>query len=68
MPVSQTVPVVLDVPVALNVPVNLNVPVDIPLNQTELHTPFTALANLIGPYDALLASTPSSWGALFGLK
>ncbi len=68
VPVSKTVPVVLDVPVALNVPVNLTVPVDIPLRQTELHAPFASLANLVGPYDALLAATPSSWSELFGLR
>lgn len=68
VPVSKTVPVVLDVPVNLSVPVNLNVPVDIPLRQSELHTPFTNLANLIGPYDTLLAATPSSWSELFGLR
>ena len=68
VPVSKTVPVVLDVPITLNVPVNLNVPVDIPLKQTELHTPFIGLANLIGPYDSLLASTPSSWAELLYSK
>ena len=68
VPISESVPVVLDVPIALNVPVSLTVPVDIPLSQTELHTPFTGLANLVGPYDVLLAATPSSWAELFHLK
>lgn len=68
VPVSQTVPVVLEVPVNLSVPVHLTVPVDIPLQQTELHSPFTNLANLVGPYDALLASLPSSWGELLWHK
>jgi hypothetical protein len=67
VPVSKTVPVMLDVPVSLNVPVNLNVPIDIPLNQTELHAPFTGLANLAGPYDSLLSAAPSSWSDLFHL-
>ena len=55
VPVSQTVPVVLNVPVALDVPV------DIPLNQTELHEPFTGLQSVLSPYDTLLASLPNSW-------
>jgi hypothetical protein len=66
VPVSQTVPVVLDVPVNLEVPVSLQVPVDIPLDQTELHRPFTNLANLVSPYNSLLEKLPSSWSALFG--
>jgi hypothetical protein len=60
VPVSQTVPVVL------NVPVNLSVPVDIALNQTDLHPPFTNLANIVGPYNALLEQVPNSWAELFG--
>jgi hypothetical protein len=66
VPVSQTVPVVLDVPVNLEVPVSLMVPVDIPLEQTELHRPFTNLANLVGPYNSLLERLPASWGGVFG--
>ena len=62
VPVSQTVPVVL------NVPVMMNVPVDIPLDETELHSPFTRLAGLVGPYDELLDKLPSSWNELFGSK
>ena len=62
VPVSQTIPVVL------NVPVMMNVPVDIPLSQTELHSPFTRLAGLVGPYDQLLVKLPSSWKELFGPK
>lgn len=62
VPVSQTVPVVL------NVPVNLTVPVDIALDQTDLHLPFTNLANLVGPYNALLKQAPDSWAELFGGK
>jgi hypothetical protein len=66
VPVSQTVPVVLDVPINLEVPVSLQVPVDIPLDQTDLHRPFTNLANLVGPYDVLLDKLPASWAELFG--
>ncbi len=62
VPVSQTIPVLL------NVPVVLKVPVDIPLDQTQLHSPFTQLAGLVGPYDQLLDKAPSSWKGLFGLK
>ncbi len=62
VPVSQTIPVVL------NVPVMMNVPVDIPLDETELHSPFTRLAGLVGPYDQLLDKLPSSWKELFGSK
>jgi hypothetical protein len=62
VPVSQTIPVVL------NVPVKLTVPVDIPLDQTELHPPFTRLAGLVGPYDDLLNQLPSSWKEVFGIK
>jgi hypothetical protein len=62
VPVSQTVPVVL------NVPINLNVPVDIALNQTDLHPPFTNLANIVGPYNALLEQAPNSWAEVFGGK
>jgi hypothetical protein len=63
VPVSQTIPVVLKVPVALQVPVN------IPLSQTDLHTPFTNLAAIVAPYNEMLANLPSSWGqALTGQK
>jgi hypothetical protein len=66
VPVSQTVPVVLDVPIQLEVPVSLQVPVDIALDQTDLHRPFTNLANLVGPYHTLLEQLPDSWSAAFG--
>lgn len=59
VPVSQTVPVVLTVPVQIQVPVN------IPLAQTQLNAPFTQLAGIVGPYDALLTSLPSSWTEAF---
>lgn len=71
VPVSQTVPVVLHVPIQLEVPINLEVPVslevpvNIPLRDTDLHQPFTNLANLLAPYNALLELTPSSWGEVF---
>lgn len=55
VPVSQTVPVILDVPV------HLTVPVDIPLNETELHQPFTGLQEVISPYYWQLAAAPGTW-------
>lgn len=55
VPVSQTVPVILDVPV------HLTVPVDIPLNETELHKPFTGLQEVISPYYWQLAAAPDTW-------
>jgi hypothetical protein len=62
VPVSQTVPVVL------NVPVNLTVPVDIPLDQTELHKPFTGLQGVVAPYRSLLSKTPDSWDQIMLCK
>jgi hypothetical protein len=49
------------VPVDQKIPVNLNVAVDIPLNQTDLHRPFTGLQKVVEPYQALLNQTPNSW-------
>jgi len=55
VPVDQTIPIFLEVPV------HLVVPVTIPLNETELHQPFTGLQGVVAPYNALLAETPNSW-------
>jgi hypothetical protein len=55
VPVDQTIPILLEVPV------HLEVPVTIPLNQTELHEPFTGLQGVVSPYNNLLADTPNSW-------
>ena len=55
-----SVPVAQTVPVELSVPVSLQVPVDIPLDQTELHTPFTGLQEVVSPYRMLLSVTPDS--------
>jgi len=55
-----TVPVSQTVPVNLTVPVSLQVPVDIPLDQTELHEPFTGLQQVVSPYRMLLSNTPDS--------
>ena len=63
---NMTVPVSQTIPVVLNVPVHLQVPVNIPLNQTELHPPFTNLATLVAPYNAILQALPSSWAGIVG--
>lgn len=55
-----TVPVSQTVPVNLTVPISLQVPVDIPLDQTELHEPFTGLQQVVTPYRMLLSNTPDS--------
>jgi hypothetical protein len=60
VPVNQKLPITLDVPVLLNVPVHLSVPVDIPLDQTQLHEPFTGLQEVVGPYHSLLVSLPAA--------
>jgi hypothetical protein len=58
---NLTVPVNQTIPVHLNVPVNLVVPVDIPLNETDLHTPFSRLRDLFFPYASLLGKLPGTW-------
>lgn len=51
----------LTVPVDQKIPVNLMVDVDIPLNQTELHTPFAGLQEVVKPYYTYLNRLPNSW-------
>lgn len=51
----------LSVPVDQQIPVSLTVPVDIPLDQTELHTPFVGLRDTVAPYRDMLNKIPSSW-------
>ena len=60
MPVELSV----DVPVDQIVPVQLDVNVDIPLNETELGSPFNQLKDLFGPIDTLLRDLPASNGEL----
>ncbi len=55
VPVDQTIPILLEVPV------HLEVPVSIPLENTELHQPFTGLQGVVAPYNEMLAGTPDSW-------
>jgi hypothetical protein len=56
LPAGTNLPVHLElvVPVQQTIPIILNVPVDIPLNQTELHEPFTGLQQVIAPFFWLL--------------
>lgn len=61
MNLNLIVPVRQNLPIQLKVPVKLNVAVNIPLKDTELHQPFANLANIIGPYDAMLDATPTDW-------
>lgn len=56
LPVQLT----LDVPVSQTIPVVLAVPVDIPLDETQLGTPFTRLQQLFIPLNNLLSGLPSS--------
>jgi hypothetical protein len=67
LPAGTNLPIALDitVPVDTTVPVKLTVPVNIPLNQTELHTPFVGLQNVVSPYKTLLDSLPNSWDQIF---
>lgn len=55
VPVDQTIPILLEVPV------HLEVPVSIPLENTELHQPFTGLQGVVAPYNNMLEDTPDSW-------
>jgi len=58
---NLSVPVSTNIPVTLDVPIALKVPVDIPLSQTELHTPFSGLQSVVSPYQDLLTGLPDSW-------
>lgn len=63
LPAGSELPVHLSlvVPVDQQIPVDLSVAVDIPLNQTELHQPFTGLQEVLDPYYTLLKALPGSW-------
>ncbi len=58
---QMTVPVRVTIPVDTRIPVRLNVPVAIPLRETELHTAFQGLQDVVAPYQALLDQLPDSW-------
>jgi hypothetical protein len=51
LPAGTTLPIALnlDIPVQSTIPISLQVPVKIPLNQTELHEPFTGLQTSLRP-------------------
>ncbi len=67
LPAGTSLPInlVLVVPVEQEIPVNLNVAVDIPLNQSDLHQPFTGLQEVVNPYIELLEPLPDSWAEVF---
>lgn len=66
--VTMVLPTGLELPVQLGlrvsvqdqIPINLGVDVDIPLNETELGTPFTRLEQLFGPLADQLDQLPES--------
>lgn len=62
LPAGLELPVYLDlvVPVEQTIPVNLAVGVDIPLDETELGTPFNTLVSLFTPLDQALKSLPAN--------
>jgi hypothetical protein len=59
LPQGTILPVVLNltVPVDKMVPVALTVEVDIPLNQTQLHEPFSGLQEVVKPFYCMLNPT-----------
>jgi hypothetical protein len=67
LPAGTKLPVHLKmvIPVNQKIPVKLNVDVNIPLNQTDLHTPFVGLQNVLMPYSSLLNQAPNSWHGVF---
>jgi hypothetical protein len=67
LPAEMALPVQLDlqVPVSETVPVQLAVDVDIPLQETELGTPFTTLEDLFLPLQRLIEGLPDSNDELF---
>jgi hypothetical protein len=66
LPANTRLPIALDivVPVNASIPITLNVPVSIPLNETELHQPFTGLQNVIAPFYFALRDAPDNWGGV----
>jgi hypothetical protein len=56
LPAGTILPIHLEltVPVQQTIPITLTVPVDIPLDQTELHEPFTGLQQVVSPLFWLL--------------
>lgn len=64
LPKGTRLPVKLDlsVPVDTEIPISLTVPVNIPLEETELHKPFTGLQDVVAPFFWMLMDPPSSFG------
>lgn len=62
LPAGTILPVTLslDVPVSQTIPVQLDVAVEIPLDETDLGTPFERLETRFGPLNRLLSSLPDS--------
>lgn len=62
LPPETSLPVALDmqVPVSTTIPVQLDVGVDIPLQETELATPFNTLRDLFEPLDGFMGGLPRS--------
>ena len=64
LPSGVSLPIILDlvVPVDKEVPVKLNVPVDIALEETDLHTPFVGLQDVVKPLYCLVSPDAKSKG------
>ncbi len=62
LPTGLELPVQLGLHVSVEdqIPINLGVDIDIPLNETQLGTPFTRLENLFGPLVDQLDQLPES--------
>jgi hypothetical protein len=56
LPAGTSLPIALNltIPIQSTIPISLQVPVNIPLNQTELHQPFTGLQTTILPLYCML--------------
>jgi len=63
LPRGLVLPVQLDmiVPVNTQIPISLPVDVAIPMKETQLHTPFVNLRNLLEPYVRVLDNLPDTW-------
>lgn len=63
----RILPIELDMvlPVNTTIPIQISVPVYIPLNETELHTPFVGLRDVVSPISWQLNHLPDSWWEIF---
>lgn len=57
LPEGTILPITLNLTVHVDqpVPIKLDVPVDIPLNETELHVPFSGLQDVVKPFYCLIS-------------